>query len=115
MEWIIENWFIIVGGLAILFFFGMSIYTFFGLPTDKQIEKVKEWLKYAVTLAEKELGEKTGQLKLRMVYDMFISKFPAVAKAVSFELFSSWVDEALGWLNGQLESNKAIVATVKGE
>ncbi|MFR6482019.1 MAG: hypothetical protein ACLUPD_10785 [Anaerotignum faecicola] len=46
----------------------------------EQREKVKEWLLLAVTEAEKELGSGTGQLKLRYVYDLFLRRFPAVAK-----------------------------------
>ena len=115
MEWIIDNWYIVLALVTVLTCAGFAVYHFFGLPTEKQIAKVKEWLKYAVTLSEKELGGKTGQLKLRMVYDMFLSKFPAIAKVISFELFSSWVDESLDWLNKQLESNQAINTIVKGE
>lgn len=115
MEWIIDNWYVVLAFVAVLTCAGFAVYHFFGLPTDKQVAKVKEWLKYAVTLAEKELGGKTGQLKLRMVYDMFLSKFPAIANVISFELFSSWVDESLDWLNKQLESNQAINTVVKGE
>ena len=115
MEWLMDNWFVVVGILALIVCEGFAIYHFFGLPTEKQITSIKEWLKYAVTLSEKELGGKTGQLKLRMVYDLFVSKFPTVAKVITFDTFSGWVDDALVWLNSQLSSNKAIETVVKGE
>ena len=57
------------------------------MPTNEQLKKVKEWLLWAVAEAEKELGSGTGQLKLRYVYDMFIVKFPSLAKIISFETF----------------------------
>ena len=40
---------------------------FFKYPRSKQIECFKEWLVYAVSLAEKDLGNGTGALKLRQV------------------------------------------------
>ena len=76
--------------------------------------KVKEWLKYAVTLAEKELGTSTGQLKLRQVYDAFVTKFPIFSKIIPFAIFSKWVDLALEWLDIQLSQNKAIKDYVDG-
>jgi hypothetical protein len=115
MEWIINNWFIIVALIAVLAAVISAAVYLFKMPTDKQIEALKEWLKYAVTLAEKELGTQTGQLKLRMVYDMALSKFSWLGRLVTFEQFSLYVDEALVWLNSQLESNKAVLTLVKGE
>lgn len=115
MNWLIENWYLLVGGVALIVVAGFAVYRFVGLPTKAQVAKIKEWLKYAVTMAEKELGGKTGQLKLRMVYDMFVSKFPSVAKLISFDTFASWVDDALEWMNKQLEANKAIETVVNGE
>ena len=115
MNWLIENWYLLVGGVALIVVAGFAVYRFVGLPTKALVAKIKEWLKYAVTMAEKEFGGKTGQLKLRMVYDMFVSKFPSVAKLISFDTFASWVDDALEWMNKQLEANKAIETVVKGE
>lgn len=113
MSWIIDNWYVIVGLLALGFVIGFGIYKFFTLSTDKQIACIKEWLKYAVTMAEKELGSGTGQLKLRYVYDLFIDKFPSISKIIPFETFSTWVDEALLWLEKQLEKNENIKGFIK--
>ena len=76
--------------------------------------KIKEWLKYAVTIAEHELGSGTGQLKLRYVYDMFIEQFPMVASLLPFSIFSKWVDLALEWMRQQLEQNQNIKAMIEG-
>jgi len=81
---------------------------FIKLPKSKKIEKIEEWLKYAVAYAESELGSNTGKLKLRKVYDMFLKQFPKIAKHVSFDTFSKWVDDALVWLNEQIQNNKDI-------
>lgn len=115
MELLMNYWYVIVGVIAVLIMIGISIYKFAGLPTKSQVEKIKEWLLYAVTKAETELGEKTGQLKLHTVYDMFIVRFPSVARIVSFETFSSWVDEALDEMKKMLENNKKIEELVKGQ
>lgn len=78
-----------------------------------QHHKVIEWLKFAVTEAEKMLGEKTGQLKLRQVYDWFVQKFPFVAAVVPFKIFSGWVDVALETMRKWLEDNKQVLNYVE--
>ena len=114
MEFVMNYWYVIVGIIAVLIVAGFAVYKFTGLPTKSQVAKIKEWLLFAVTKAEQELGEKTGQLKLRTVYDLFVSKFPTTAKLVSFETFSVWVDEALVEMKKMLENNKQIETIVKG-
>ena len=114
MEFVINYWYVIVGIIAVLIIAGFAVYKFAGLPTKSQVAKIKEWLLFAVTKAEQELGEKTGQLKLRTVYDLFVSKFPTTAKLVSFETFSRWVDEALVEMKKMLDNNKQIETIVKG-
>lgn len=108
MELLMNYWYVIVGIVAVLIIAGISVYKFAGLPTKEQVAKVKEWLLYAVTVAESELGNGTGKLKLRSVYDMFISKFPVMAKMISFETFSLWVDDALDEMRKLLETNENI-------
>ena len=104
MAFLSENWYVIVVVLILLFGIYYTI-------TNK--EKVKIWLEWAVTTVEKELGTKTGQLKLRKVYDMFIERFPVFSKLVPFSTFSIWVNEALIFLRNQLENNEAIKAFVE--
>lgn len=113
-KWIVENWFIIVALAAVVGGVAVAIYKFAGLPTAEQIAKIKQWLLLAVTQAERELGGGTGQLKLRYVYDLFISRFPVAAKIVSFEVFSTWVDDALEDMRKMLETNKAAAEFVTG-
>ena len=115
MNFFVEYWYVIVGIVAVLAVAGFAIYKFAGLPTKDQIKKIKEWLLYDVTMAEKELGGGTGQIKLRNVYDLFIEKFPVTVKLVSFETFSLWVDEALEIMKGMLETNKNVRALVLNE
>ena len=91
MEWIIDNWFVLVSLIVLLIIVVVLMVKFLGLPTKTQVAKIKEWMLWAVTMAEMELGSGTGILKLRMVYDMFVARFPLVAKVVSFETFAGCV------------------------
>lgn len=87
---------------------GVGIYFFLKLPTGTQKQKIKEWLLWAVTETEKNLGSGTGQIKLRQVYDLFIDKFRFVSTLVPFDTFSKWVDEALDKMRVLLQSNPAL-------
>ena len=98
----LENWYIIFA-LAVTAVVGIVV-----TVRQLSLRRVKEWLKYAVSLAEKELGSGTGQLKLRKVYDDFITKYPWISLMISFETFSTLVDEALVWLRTQIKDNKNI-------
>lgn len=78
-----------------------------------QVNKVVEWLRYAVVEAEKELGGETGQLKLRLVYNWFCEKFPVLAIILPFKLFSSWVDIALKTMKQWVDTNTKIKFYIK--
>lgn len=115
MEFILENWPIIVAAIAVVAVAAVAVARFVGLPTEAQLSKVREWLLWAVTEAEKNLGGGTGKLKLRQVYDLFVTRFPWLAKLVSFELFSDMVDDALEEMREMLDTNQAVKAFVEGE
>ena len=98
MNWLIENWSMLVVSIVILAVFFYAVYT--------KRANAKEWLKWACLMAQKELGKGTGQAKLRMVYDLFVKQFPWFATFISFSTVSAWVDEALVWVNKQLATNE---------
>ncbi|WP_313524897.1 hypothetical protein [Anaerotignum sp.] len=114
MNWIIENWYLLVALFAVLCVVGVAIYHFAKQPSQKQIELVKEWLLFACIEAEKELGGETGQYKLLYVYDLFVARFPSVAKLIPFSVFSSWVDSALEEMKKLLSENEAVKGIVVG-
>ena len=114
MNVVAENWFIIVAAVAGAGVAGYAIYAFVKRPSTEQLKKVKEWLLYAVTKAEQELGSGTGKIKLRYVYDMFVARFSWLAKIISFESFSLLVDEALEEMKKILETNTAVQTLVSG-
>ena len=115
MKFIVENWYLILLAVAAIAVIVYLLFKFFKLPRESQIAKIKEWLLYAVTEAEKELGSGTGQLKLRYVYDMFLSKFPYLAKFISFEFFSKLVDEVLEKFKEMFKTNTAVSAYVSSD
>ena len=115
MNFIIENWYIILALAAVLGVAAWYVYRYFNLPSEAQLAKVREWLLWAVTEAEKELGGGTGKLKLRTVYDAFLTKFPWLAPVIPFEQFSGLVDDALVEMRKLLADNKAVQQMVTGE
>ena len=112
--WLIENLDVIIGIVCLLLTIVLSVYKFIQLGKAQQISKIQEWLLFAVTQAEKELGNNTGQLKLRMVYGQFIDKFKILAMLITFEEFSSMVDEALDIMRDMLKNNEAVKQLVEG-
>lgn len=103
--------------IAIIFLvacFGFIIYKFFQLSKEQQVLKVKEWLLFAVVEAEKHLGSGTGKIKLRFVYDMFVSKFKYLSLVISFEQFSLLVDEALEEMKNIAKNNTSVSNYIKG-
>ena len=105
MEFNIDYW-VIAAIIVIALVY--KIVTFAKSPSQNQLAQVKEWLLYAVAQAEKKLGSGTGQLKLRYVYDLFILRFGNLAKMISFETFSTLVDEALYVFRDMLRDNEAV-------
>lgn len=78
------------------------------------IEKIKAWLVWAVSQAEKEFGSGTGKLKLAKVYDMFTDKFPFLQAIVPYSTFSNLVDIALDEMKEMLKNDK-INAIIEGD
>lgn len=117
MEWIINNWFVVVSVAVAAVVAVFIVIRFFCIPNDKQKAKVKEWLIWACIEAEKALKTGTGQLKLREVWNSFvmIPSFSFIAKIVSFEVFETWVAESLDIAKGMLINNPTLAEYVYGE
>lgn len=95
MDWIVENWQVLAlyGGTILLFIIAV-------------LRVPKKWLLWACTEAETALGNGTGQLKLLFVYDLYLGKFPVVAKLIPFALFSKFVDWVLPAMRKMLENEQ---------
>ena len=108
MQFINDNWFLIFAAIAIVSVISIKIYKFFKRPNSEQLRQVQEWLLYAVAKAEEKLGSGTGELKLRYVYDMFVTKFPLVAIFIDFNEFSIMVEKALDKFEELIQTNPSI-------
>lgn len=117
MDWLIENWFLILALLSCVAVAICLVFRFLGMPTEKQKAKVKEWLIWACIEAERALQSGTGQLKLREVWNMFcaVPTFTWVARIITFELFSEWVSDALVEVKQMLISNNNLAEYVYGK
>ena len=92
---------LLIGGVALLAY--------------RERKNLKNWLLYAVATAEKLLGTGTGELKLRQVYDAFLTKFPIISKFMSFKTFKTLVNDALDTLEGLIQDNEKVNTYIKGE
>lgn len=117
MNWIIENWFLVVTLAACIAVAVYAIIKFAGLPTEEQKEKIKEWLVWACIEAERELQSGTGQAKLRKVWNKFCESpvFSIIAKFISFDMFSEYVKDALVKAKAMLINNKTLARYVYGD
>ena len=105
--WLSENWSILVALLVIAFV------KFITLPNSEQTKKIKKCILAWVVAAEKELGAKTGRVKLSVVYGYFVTAFPFIKNFISFDRFSEWVDEALDEMRKMLESNQNLQQVIE--
>lgn len=108
MDYLVNNWPIIIASIAIVVVAISTVINFSQKPSEDQIKAIKEWLVWAVTEAEKALGNGTGKLKLRYVYDKFLNSFPTIAKFIKFDDFSNYVDEALTTMKTLIGSNESV-------
>lgn len=105
MNFIIQNWPFLLIGLAVIIVGIKLLYNFIKNPSAQQLESIKQWAIYACAMAEATLGSGTGQLKMRATYDMFLEKFPALAKIVSFEKYQQIAENALMEFKKMLKEN----------
>ena len=108
LSFIATYWYLIVAAIAIISVISIKVYVFLKTPVKEQLNKIQEWLVWAVAQAEKELGSGTGQMKIKYVYDLFITKFPAVAIFVPYSTFSNMVEKALEEFKEMIASNQRI-------
>ncbi len=111
MQFLIDNWMLLICSACVGAAIGIGTYQWFSKPKSEKIKNIKEWLLYAVTCAQAELGTGTGTLKLRSVYDQALKRFPWV-QVVPFNTFKEWVDEALERMEDMLDNSEETRALV---
>lgn len=107
MNWLIDNFYLIVAMVAVVITVAVFCERFTKLPKEEQIENIKHWLVWLCIEAEKELQTGTGQAKLKRVYSVVCTTFTWVVKLITFEEFSKYTDDAL------LEAKTMIVNSPK--
>lgn len=95
---------------VICFAVGMFLDKFIKKSREEKIQVVKNWLLYAVAMAEKELGSGTGRIKLGQVYEQFLLVFPQLQRVISFDMFAKLVDDVLIQFQELVEENVTIAA-----
>lgn len=100
IEFLQQYWLLIVFALAAV---GTLAYIII-----KEPQRIKQWLIWACAQAELALGSGTGMLKLREVYDMFITQYPIFSKIIPFSVFQKWTEEALLIFKEWLVNNAAV-------
>ena len=96
---------LIIGGIVAVFLIAMTMW----------LMGFKNWLVWAVAEAEAVLGSKTGQLKLRYVYDLAVVRFPIMSKILPFGMFSKLVDAALDVMNDMITNNSSIAEAIMNQ
>lgn len=99
--------------IVLTIFCAVRVYDFAKQSPNRHLEMIRKWLIVACIEVEKELGSKTGELKLLTVYTMFTSKFKWISRFLSFEQFSFLVDEALVTVRKMIETNPQVMNYVK--
>lgn len=114
MKWLIDNWSLLVVLACVVGLIVHSTNKFLKLPSDEQLDKVRQWLLYAVIEAEKQYKQGTGALKLSAVYNQFCQVFPSLVSIIPFDIFSMLVDEALEQMKHLINTNNNIADYVEG-
>ena len=110
LNFIAHNFLPLVAIIGAIVLVVLKVIDFVKKPTDEQIQGLQEWLKGQVAL-----GGGTGELKLRVVYNAAISKFPWVATYLTFDQFNNLVKIALDWMQEQMDDNIAIKDYIKNK
>lgn len=114
MEWLANNWILVISGIAILVMSTLIVIDFIKMPKAKQRESLKKLLRALVVKAELEFGSGTGELKLAQVYAWAVAEYPWVAVLLTYEQFDEYVKNALEWMKKQLETNPSFKAYLEG-
>ncbi len=76
LNWLVEYWFVIVVFVCVLFVLIVHIVKFLIMEPNKKLSFIKDTIFSLVLMAEKELGSKTGEAKLKLVITTFYKKYP---------------------------------------
>ena len=107
---IINNFAFWIVLFVVCFGLGMFLDKFIKKSKAQKMQMVKNWLLYAIAMAERELGSGTGRIKLGQVYEQFLLVFPQLQRFISFDTFAKMVDDVLEEFAELVEENVVIAA-----
>ena len=107
---IINNFAFWIVLFVVCFGLGMFLDKFIKKSKAQKMQMVKDWLLYAIAMAEKELGSGTGRIKLGQVYEQFLLVFPQLQRLISFDTFAKMVDDVLAEFAKLVKENVVIAA-----
>lgn len=107
---IINNFAFWIVLFVVCFGLGMFLDKFIKKSKAQKMQTVKDWLLYAIAMAERELGSGTGRIKLGQVYEQFLLVFPQLQRFISFDTFAKMVDDVLEEFAELVEENVVIAA-----
>lgn len=109
LNWIMENWFIIVAVIALIFVAVYQYFKFSKLTKKQQLTKIKRTAYILVAEAEFSFGSKAGQAKFNYVYKMLANKFPLfnrIPKEAAYKIIDEALDELKEALKEERELNE---------
>lgn len=115
MKFITENWFVIVAIAAMGGSIGYAIYTFCKMPPEKQLNKVREWLLYAVTTRKRNWEQEQEKSSCGMYMTCSWRGLTGLQRSSRSTCFSMMVDDALEQMKTMLEENEAAQKFVAGD
>ena len=107
---IINNFAFWIVLFVVCFGLGMFLDKFIKKSKAQKMQMVKDWLLYAIAMAERELGSGTGRIKLGQVYEQFLLVFPQLQHFISFDTFAKMVDDVLMEFAVLVDDHVAIAA-----
>lgn len=107
---IINNFAFWIVLFVVCFGLGMFLDKFIKKSKEQKMQMVKDWLLYAIAMAERELGSGTGRIKLGQVYEQFLLVFPQLQRLISFDTFAKMVDDVLAEFAELVKENVVIAA-----
>lgn len=110
IEWIIENWFLIVALACVLGVVIKDIKDYLFLPKIEREKKIKTFIYNLVEEAEHQItGTKQGKIRLKFVIDKFYKKCPFIFKLLLPKAkLITFIEENVKEMKQYIESSREI-------
>lgn len=103
LYWIFDNWFILIVFLCVLYATILHINQFLILSPKQRKEVMKDTILDLVLEAEKQLGSKTGEMKLQLVIKSFYKKYPIAKFLIKEDRLIAFIEDSVQKMKETLE------------